>query len=128
MNNISSINPATLGPALFSYSQGVCANAMIFVSGQAALDQDNNVVAPGEPYEQTKVTIDRIRKILADAGATLNDVVSCTVYITSLDHLSAFNKAWEEAFGSHRPARAVVVAGLLLAGLVVEIQAIAIAK
>lgn len=99
---------------------------MIFLAGQVALDKENKVVAPGEPYEQTKVTIDRIRKILAETGATLDNVISSTVYITSLDHLPAFNKAWEEEFGSHRPARACVIAGLLIDGLVVEIQSIAV--
>ncbi|WP_054371463.1 RidA family protein [Rhodococcus rhodochrous] len=128
MSVVSTLNPSTLGPALFPYSQAAIGAGLVFLAGQVALDPDNQVVAPGDPYEQTKYTIGRIRTILADTGATLENIVSSTVFITSLDHLPAFNRAWEEEFGDHRAARATVVAGLLINGLVVEIQSIAVAS
>ncbi|MGY1721530.1 RidA family protein [Blastococcus sp. SYSU DS0533] len=118
-------NPSTLGPAIAPYSQAVVANGFAYLAGQVGLDEENNVVAPGDMREQTRVTIERIKTILAEFDAELTDVVSATVFITSLDDFGAFNEAWAEAFGDHRPARATVVAGLLLPGLVVEIQAVA---
>lgn len=126
MSTVSSINPSTFGPPLFPYSQAAVANGFVFVAGQVGLDDENNVVAPGDPYEQTKVTLDRVARVLAEVGGTLEDVATATVFVTDLAHLPGFNRAWEEVFGSHRPARATVVAGLLIDGLVVEVQAIAV--
>ncbi|MGZ4506514.1 MAG: RidA family protein [Blastococcus sp.] len=122
---LSIYNPSTLGPAIAPYSQAVVANGFAYLAGQVGLDKDNNVVAPGDVKEQTRVSIERIQTILAEFGAELTDIVSATVFITDLDDFAAFNEAWAAAFGDHRPARACVVAGLLLPGLVVEIQAVA---
>jgi 2-iminobutanoate/2-iminopropanoate deaminase len=123
--DLSIYNPSTLGPAIAPYSQAVVANGFAYLAGQVGLDKDNNVVAPGDVREQTRVSVDRIRTILAEFGAELTDIVSATVFITDLEDFAAFNEAWAKEFGDHRPARACVVAGLLLPGLVVEIQAVA---
>jgi len=122
---LSIYNPSSLGPAIAPYSQAVVANGFAYLAGQVGLDKDNNVVAPGDVKEQTRVSIERIQTILAEFGAELTDIVSATVFITDLSDFAAFNEAWAAAFGDHRPARACVVAGLLLPGLVVEIQAVA---
>lgn len=127
MSNVVTVNPATLGPALFPYSQATRAGGMVFLAGQVALDSDNAVVAPGDAYEQTRVILRRIRLILAESGLDLGNIASATVFVTGLEMLPGFNLAWEEGFGTHRPARATVVAGLLLDGLVVEVQSIAVA-
>jgi 2-iminobutanoate/2-iminopropanoate deaminase len=127
MSNVVTINPGTLGEALFPYSQATRAGGFIFLAGQVALDAGNSVVAPGDAYEQTKVILDRIAVILAESDLGLENIVSATVFVTALDVLADFNRAWAEGFGAHRPARATVVAGLLLDGLVVEVQSIAIA-
>jgi 2-iminobutanoate/2-iminopropanoate deaminase len=128
MTDIQIINPSTFGPALFPYSQATVAGGLVFVAGQVALDDDNNVVAPGDAYEQTKVTLDRVSRVLAEVGGTLDDIVTTTVFVPDLEHLPGFNKAWTEVFGDHRPARATVVAGLLIDGLVVEVQSIAVSR
>lgn len=125
MSNVETFNPSSLGPALMPYSNAAVANGFIFVAGQVSLDPEANVVAPNDPYEQTKHILARIRVILAEKGATLNDIASTSVYITDLAHLPEYNRAWAEIFGDHRPARATVVCGLLIEGLVVEVTAIA---
>ncbi len=126
MSNVETYNPQSLGPAIMPYSNAAVANGFIFIAGQVALDPEAKVVAPGDPYEQTKYTLLRIKTILAEKGATLNDIASTTVYITDLAHLPRYNEAWSEVFPDHRPARATLVAGLLIEGLVVEITAIAV--
>jgi 2-iminobutanoate/2-iminopropanoate deaminase len=127
MPHVVTINPAGLGEALFPYSQATRAGGFVFLAGQVALDAQNNVIAPGDAYQQTEAIIERIRVILAESGLDLENVVSATVFVTSLDVLPDFNRAWVDCFGAHRPARATVVAGLLLDGLVVEVQSIAAA-
>jgi 2-iminobutanoate/2-iminopropanoate deaminase len=127
-NAITMVNPSTLGPAIAPYSQAVVANGFVYVAGQVALDPNNVVVAPNDIREQTKYAIGRIRTILDECGTSLDRILSSTVFITKLEDFKGFNEAWEAEFGSHRPARATVIAGLLLPGLVVEIQSIAVVK
>lgn len=125
MNDVETFNPDSLGPALFPYSNGATAGGLTFTAGQVALDADNNVVAPGDAKAQTVCALDRVRAVLAEKGGGLESIVSTTVYIPSLEYLAPMNEGWVEAFGNHKPARATVVAGLLIEGLVVEITAIA---
>jgi 2-iminobutanoate/2-iminopropanoate deaminase len=119
------LNPESLGPAIAPYSQAAVANGFCFIAGQVALDADNNVIAPGDARAQTVAAIERMETILGELGRSLEDVVTATVFITDLEHFAAFNEGWAEKFGDHLPARATVIAGLLLDGLVVEIQAVA---
>jgi 2-iminobutanoate/2-iminopropanoate deaminase len=126
--HIRAINPDQFGPPIAPYSQATVAGDLIFVAGQVGLDNENNVISPGEVGPQTTAAIERIEIILAEAGATLDDITTATVYLTDLGDFAAFNEAWAAKFGDHRPARAAVLAGLLLDGLVVEIMATAVRK
>lgn len=119
------VNPDRLGPAIAPYSQAVIAGSTVYLAGQVALDRNNQVVAPGDVYEQTRLTLERIRIVLEECGGSLTDIVSATVFLTDLGDFGRFNEAWASVLGGHRPARATVIAGLLLPGLVVEVQAIA---
>ena len=123
---ISTLNPEQLGPAIAPYSQAAVVNGLCFIAGQVGLDAENQVIAPGDVRAQTTAAIERMETILDELGAGLDDVVSATVFLTDVDDFAAFNEAWSEKFGDHRPARATVRADLLLEGLVVEIQAIAV--
>lgn len=123
---VQELNPDTLGPAIAPYSQATVAGGFCFVAGQVALDENNDVVAPGDARRQTIVAVERIETILAEVGADLSNVVTSTVFITELDDFAAFNEGWAEKFGDLKPARATVIAGLLLEGLVVEVQATAV--
>lgn len=124
--HIRTINPDQFGPPIAPYSQATVAGDLIFVAGQVGLDNENNVISPGEVGPQTTAAIERIEVILAEAGATLDDITTATVYLTDIGDFAAFNEAWAAKFGDHRPARAAVLAGLLLDGLVVEIMATAV--
>ena len=123
---ITTLNPDSLGPSIAPYSQATVANGLCFIAGQVALDAENEVIAPGDARAQTVASIERMETILAELGASLDDVVTATVFLTDLDDFAAFNEGWTEKFGDHRPARATVRADLLLEGLVVEVQAIAV--
>lgn len=123
---ITQLNPDRLGPAIAPYSQATTVGDHVFIAGQVALDAENQVIAPGDAKAQTTAALERVEVILEEAGATLQDIATATVFITDLEHFGPFNEAWAEKFGDHRPARATVIAGLLIEGLVVEIQATAV--
>jgi 2-iminobutanoate/2-iminopropanoate deaminase len=121
------IEPASFGASTLPFSQGVRAGNLVFVAGQGAVDDAGNFVGKGDIREQTRVTLDRVRRVLEEAGGDLSNVVSATVFLTDLGNFAAYNEAWVAAFGDHRPARATVRADLLL-DMLVEVQAIAVVE
>lgn len=124
-NNVTFINPSVFAPSLAPYSQGAKAGNLIVTAGQVALDNENKIVGLGDIAEQTRVTIERIRTVLAEAGASLTDIFYAQVWLTDMADFPAFNTAWGELFGGHRPARATVRSDLALDGLLIEIQVMA---
>jgi 2-iminobutanoate/2-iminopropanoate deaminase len=124
--HLTRLEPTSFAPPMAPYSQGIAAGGMVFTAGQVALDGNNEVVAPGDTRQQTVVTLQRLEAVLKEAGASLDDVVSCSVFLTDLADFEAFNQGWTEMFGDHRPARATLKSELILEGLTVEIVAIAV--
>jgi 2-iminobutanoate/2-iminopropanoate deaminase len=103
----------------------VRAGNVLFLAGQAAMDDQGNIVGPGDVREQTRYTLGRMRTVLEEAGADLSNVVTATVFLTDLGDFAAYNEVWAQEFGDHRPARATVRADLLF-DFLVEVQAIAV--
>ena len=125
MPDLHFIEPASFGPSTLPFSQGVRVGDLLFIAGQGAIDDDGNFVGQGDIREQTRVTLDRVRRVVAEAGGDLSNVVTATVFLTDLANFHDYNEAWVEAFGDHRPARATVRADLLF-DMMVEVQAIAV--
>ncbi|WP_188509274.1 RidA family protein [Conyzicola nivalis] len=94
----------------------------VFVSGQIPT-RDGEIVK-GPIGEQTRAVLDNIASILDSAGASLDDVVRCGVFLGDLRDLSDFNTVYVGAFGSRVPARTAV--GAVLPGYGVEIDCIAV--
>ncbi|KAL9050094.1 MAG: hypothetical protein Q9162_006832 [Coniocarpon cinnabarinum] len=78
--------------------------------------------------EQAKACIANLEAILKEAhpGATLKNIVKCVVFITDMADFAEVNKGYEEAFGSHRPARSCIAVKQLPKGVPVEIEAVAV--
>ena len=110
------------GAGTHAYVDAVVADGrFVFVSGQSP--SRNGTLVPGTIGEQTEVVLENIATILHSAGASLDDVVKCGVFLASLDSLSQFDEAYAGAFGAHLPARTTV--GVALPGYAVEIDCIA---
>ena len=69
----------------------------IFVSGQVAKDDQGNMIS-GTIEAETAGTIDSIRRILAEEGATLADVVRVTTYLEDARDFGRYNKVFRRAF------------------------------
>lgn len=119
------LNPEELGPPVAAFSHGVEVGDLVFVAGQAALGSNWEALYPRDIAAQTRHVIRSIELILKSAGATLKDVVSTTVYLSSYDNYAEYNRTYAECFGTARPARATVRADLVNPELLVEIQAVA---
>jgi 2-iminobutanoate/2-iminopropanoate deaminase len=108
-----------LGP----YTPSVRAGDFIFVSGQLGI-VDGSLVAGGVPA-QTAQAVANLATQLAQHGATLADVVKTTCFLVDMDTFAAFNAAYVEGFGDHRPARSTIAVRELPALGQVEIEAVA---
>ncbi|MGZ4106834.1 MAG: RidA family protein [Tumebacillaceae bacterium] len=111
--------PAAIGP----YSQAVKVGNFLFTSGQIPL-LPNGELLTGTIQEQTHQVFKNLQAVLAEAGATLNDVVKATVFIKDMNQFGDINAVYAEYFGDHRPARSTVEVARLPRDVGVEIELI----
>jgi reactive intermediate/imine deaminase len=107
------------------FSLGTKVGNMVFIAGQISQDNNGKAIGPGDVKHQTKVVIEKMRLILAQANMTLDDVVSTTVYLQNLSDYAGMNVIYSDFFKHDFPARATVRADLAGEGLLVEISGIA---
>ena len=111
-------------------SQGVAvpAGRMIFASGQVARDVDGQLVGAGDIRAQTRKTLQNLQAVLSEAGATMDDVVKVTVFVTNLsEHFAAIHEIRAEFFAAPYPASTLVeVSQLVDPEMLIEIEAIAV--
>lgn len=100
----------------------VTTGGLIFVSGQIPVR--NGRIVDRSIEDQVETVLENIAAILADAGATLADVVRCGVFVADLQDLPRINAVYERAFRGHLPTRTTV--GADLPGYGIEIDCIAI--
>jgi 2-iminobutanoate/2-iminopropanoate deaminase len=91
------------------FHPAVRAGDFIFVSGQVAKDENGNMCV-GNIEEETRWTIESIKRILALEGADLTDVVKVTVYLEDARNFGRYNKVFSEFFPDGRLARTTVEA------------------
>lgn len=118
-------------PPAGHYAQAIRANGFVFVSGQLGFLPPS---APGARPElasgassQTREALRSVQAILEAAGSSLASVASVTVYIPDVGLWDEVNRVYEQSFGGHRPARAIVPTRGLHYGALVEISVIAVA-
>ncbi|GAA4664522.1 MULTISPECIES: RidA family protein [Amycolatopsis] len=99
------------------------AGGFVFVSGQASVDASGSIV-PGTFEEEMRRSIENVRRILADAGLTLRDVVKVGAYVTDAKDVPEFNRIYPEYFGDPLPARTTLT-GCLSSRIKFEIDVVA---
>ena len=120
-------SPKVAKPAgIFSQGVSVRAGNLVFVSGQVARNAQGELVGKDDIVAQTRQVIENIKSVLEAAGATLDDVVKVTVYITNIEHFPQIHQVRADYFKSDYPASTlVVVKGLAHEDFLIEIEAIA---
>ena len=113
--------PAPRGP----YSPAVRAGDFIFVSGQVSADPVTNELSLGDIGHETRVVLNNIRRILEGCGASMADVVKCSVFLRDGKDFAAMNEVYAAFFGDRKPARTTVEAKFAVPEMKVEIDCIA---
>jgi len=103
-------------PAGGPYSPGLVLGDTVYLAGQTGA---------GETIEaQTEDALGKVASLLAEAGCSLADVVSCLVHLTDLSTFDRYNAVYERHFSEPRPVRTTVGAALL-GGAMIEVTAVA---
>ena len=114
-----------------AYSQAVKikGGTLVFLSGVGPADEKGVLVAPGDFPGQVRATWENMRRVLAKAGGSLDDIVTMTVYTTERRWGEIFTDMRNEVFKTGYPSSAFMEARKLKTpGALLEIQAIAVLK
>jgi 2-iminobutanoate/2-iminopropanoate deaminase len=112
----------------FCIAQGYQVGNLIFLSGQAALDLQGNVVGSGDFDLQAEQTLGNVQMLLDQAGSGLDKLIKVTIYLTDMGHFPKIVDLRRKWFTPPYPADTIVeVRSLALPELLIEIDAIALA-
>jgi 2-iminobutanoate/2-iminopropanoate deaminase len=113
--------PAALGP----YSQAIVAGGFVFCSGMAGIDPSTGTIPDGIEA-QTEQALRNLGAVLAEAGASLADVVKTTIFYADVDDFARLNAVYARYMPDPAPARSAPAHVRLPHGLLVSIEAIAL--
>jgi enamine deaminase RidA (YjgF/YER057c/UK114 family) len=127
MTHRTNISSGAKWEDIVGYSRAVKVGSVIEVSGTTAVDENGDLVGPGDAYEQTRYAIVKIETALKKAGASLQDVVRTRMYVTDMRRWEQIGRAHGEFFKDIKPASTLVeVKALIHPDMLIEIEATAI--
>ena len=117
-------SPGLIAP-LGHYSHVAVHAGVAYISGQLPLDPTGTPLAD-QPFDtQVQQVLSNLHDCLTTAGSSREQLLSVTVYVTDIDQWPAFDAAYAQWIGTHRPSRAVACVADLHYGAAVEVQAVA---
>ena len=96
--------PKPIGP----YSQAVCVDGWLYISGQIPIDPTTGRLIEGSFRDQVRRALENAKAILEAAGGGIESVVKVTVYLKDMSKFQEFNEVYSEHFKQTPPARSVV--------------------
>ena len=112
--------PAAIG----TYSQAIRAGNTIYLSGQIPLDPKSMQLVTGDTRAEIARVFDNLAAVAKAAGASLDNAVRITVYLTDLKNFALVNEVMAEYFKEPYPARAAIGVAALPRGAAVEVDAV----
>lgn len=112
--------PAAIG----TYSQATRHGDTVYLSGQIPLVPQSMTLVEGDIEAQVHQVFRNLRAVCIAAGASLDNILKLTVYLTDMTHFPQVNAVMAEYFSQPYPARAAVGVAALPRGAMVEIDAI----
>ena len=107
------------------FSDAVLAGNTLYLSGRLGMDRDTGR-PPATAAQEARNVLDGMQSVLAEAGMTMNDLVSVQVFCSDVSVYGEFNAVYREYFNEAPPARAFLGSGTLLFGARFEVIGIAV--
>lgn len=127
MSNRQLISSGTIWERKYGYSRAVKIGNLVAVAGTTAVNEQGTVMGAGDPGEQARFIYQKIGRALAEAGASLADVVRVRTFITDITRWEDVARVQGDVFSDIRPAATLVeVSALVSPDLLVEIEVDAI--
>ncbi|KAJ5659269.1 hypothetical protein N7507_005720 [Penicillium longicatenatum] len=106
-------------------SQAILMGDFLFCSGQVGCHPETGALVTGSIGDRTKQILSNLRAVLEAGGTSLENVVKCNIYLTSMSDFAAVNEVYAATFTKPMPARTCVCVKELPLGTDVEIECIA---
>jgi 2-iminobutanoate/2-iminopropanoate deaminase len=124
--SVITIDPDPLAP--YAIAPGWRVGDLLFLSGQAAIDERGAIVGAGDFDAQLAQTFANIDRVLAAGGSDRRGIVKVTIYLTDMANFPKIVVARRRYFSPPWPADTIVeVRALALPELMVEIDVVAVA-
>jgi len=114
--------PAPIGP----YSQAVMANGVLYASGQIAINPSTNELVMDTIENETEQVMKNIEAVLKEASMNFDNIVKCSIFLSSMDNFARVNAVYANYFTSNPPARKTVEVSCLPKSVNVEISFVAV--
>jgi reactive intermediate/imine deaminase len=126
--NVQYLNPPTLStPTGYTHVVEVTRGKTVYISGQVSLDKSGNVVGKGDFAAQTTQVFENLKAALAAVGATFDNVVKVTMFVTDMSNIATLRTIRLKYYGKNAPASTLVQIGKLAhEDFMIEIEAIAV--
>lgn len=112
---------------IVGYSRAVKIGNTIEITGTVAINENNEVIGKDDAYAQTRFVIEKIGRVLEQAGASLKDVVRTRLFVTDISRWEEYGRAHGEFFAEIKPCTTMVeVSALISPDYLIEIEATAI--
>lgn len=117
--------PKAIGP----YSQAIIAGNLLFISGCCPFKPTDGSVNGTSIEEQTRQAMSNLKAIVESAGTDMDSVIKTTCFISDLNNFQSFNTVYSDFFSNGKfPARSCVEVARLPKDVLIEVEAIALAK
>ena len=126
--NVQYLNPPALSaPTGYTHVVQVHGGRTIYIAGQVAFDKSGNIVGKGDFAAQATQVFENLKSALAAGGATFDNLVKVTTFVTDLSQMQTLRSIRAKYYGKNAPASTLVqITKLANDDLMIEIEAIAV--
>ncbi len=112
---------------IVGYSRAVKVGNLVEVTGTVAVNENNELVGGNDAYAQTRYTLEKIERVLINAGASMKNVIRTRMFVTDISRWEEYGKAHGEFFREIKPCTSMIeVKGLIGPEYLIEIEATAL--
>ena len=124
--DVEYLSTGTILPTGLPFSDAVRVHETLYVSGMVGVTPGTLQLVPGGIEAESRQTMENIRMTLEEHGATMDDIVKCTVMLADISEWGTFNEIYKTYFTDHYPARSALGANGLALGASIEVECIAV--